>query len=859
MRAPLPANESQRLLALRRYGILDTESERAFDGLARIAAHLFQVPFALVSFVDEERQWLKSHIGVNLCETGRDVAFCAHAIVQPDPLVVLDARLDPRFSDNPLVTGYPGIRFYAGVPLLSHDGFALGTLCVIDVVPREQPRPSEIQVLQGLAEQVVDQLELRLARRKLLQHAEHLEQRQRDLEALNHQLRLSENRLRLALDSGKMGSFEYDGVTGRLVCSDTLRQICGLPAEEPILPSDWISLIHPDDRVPVLEAYAAASSRGHQCTYRIIRPDGAIRWVESRAVVELHRSDRWQYAHASEHPSKILAAMGVLWDITTAQQVQQDRQRLLLERSALLNSMAAGMIGVDTAGLCMFLNPRAEELLEVSEQESLGRSITDLICAFSEGLPLNPVADTLESALEVHSDTAYFRSTSGRRIPVEYHSSPLIRRRTVEGAVLSFSDITERKRNEAERAELLRQLDHAVRDLGRVQRGMILSAPAAADLKLDLCLHPKHAAGGDFLCQYRLPDGRDFVLLTDVSGHDLRAAYFSAYSHGMVRAMLDRGASLEGVFAGLSDDLLEKASRDRQSDDLSIEVAISACAMVYDSARERLSVLSAGSPSPVYVDEAGVPETLLLAGSQPLGWFHETLLSARELSVSRGFVLMWTDGLEDLAFTCGVTPLTLAVTLLRANSEASPVPCLAQAQDDVISAAVRFPGDTRGVLERWIPLLDESYAPADAAEIDLLQARWSRNLEFAIPGLRDASLFDVLLCSREAVLNGLNHGCANGGLIRLSICYNIALSRVLVRVSDPGPGHDFSPDVHETDDLLDRHRGLFLIRQFAHEVRTDRNGASLEMLFHLRATSLTCREEEPCEALPVTANANDGD
>ena len=134
--APLPANESQRLDALRRLLILDTPPEERFDRLVAFAAQEFQVPTALISLVDANRQWFKACVGLDARETARDVSFCSHALDMPDVLVVPDAALDPRFADNPLVTGPPHIRFYAGAQLRLPDGLVVGTLCLIAPTPR---------------------------------------------------------------------------------------------------------------------------------------------------------------------------------------------------------------------------------------------------------------------------------------------------------------------------------------------------------------------------------------------------------------------------------------------------------------------------------------------------------------------------------------------------------------------------------------------------------------------------------------------------------------------------------------------------------------------------------------------------
>jgi GAF domain-containing protein len=187
MSAPVPQNETQRLKVLWQYDVLDTVPEEIFDDLTELAAQICDAPIALITLVDETRQWFKSKVGVSINETSRDISFCAHAINQPGLFIVPDATKDDRFANNPLVTSDPKVRFYAGAPLVTPDGFALGTLCVIDKVPREL-RPEQQRALTILARHVMSQLELRRHSRELAAARNHGEELKSDVEKLRQAL-----------------------------------------------------------------------------------------------------------------------------------------------------------------------------------------------------------------------------------------------------------------------------------------------------------------------------------------------------------------------------------------------------------------------------------------------------------------------------------------------------------------------------------------------------------------------------------------------------------------------------------------------------------------------------------------------
>ncbi|HWZ54118.1 MAG TPA: ATP-binding protein [Candidatus Acidoferrales bacterium] len=236
MKAPLPENEAARLESLHRYDVLDTLPEQEFDDLSRLAALICGTPIALVSLIDTNRQWFKARIGIEQSETPRDVAFCAHAILEPGVMVVPDAMTDERFRTNPLVTGDPNLRFYAGAPLITQDGHALGTLCVADRTPRELSA-EQLDSLRALSRLVVNELELRRS--------------VGDLSKSIRERRLIENEVDqlfdLSLDLFCIAGF--DGYFKRV--NPSWEQTLGISKEE-LLSRPYIDFVHPDDREATL-------------------------------------------------------------------------------------------------------------------------------------------------------------------------------------------------------------------------------------------------------------------------------------------------------------------------------------------------------------------------------------------------------------------------------------------------------------------------------------------------------------------------------------------------------------------------------------------------------------------------------
>jgi GAF domain-containing protein len=191
MATPAPKTEAARVAALQKYAILDTEPEQAFDDLVLLASFICNTPIALISLVDENRQWFKSKVGISISETPREISFCAAAIQQPDVFVVPDTLEDERFRNNPLVVSEPKVRFYAGAPLINEEGHALGTICVIDRTPRELDSDKQA-ALKALCRLVLAQLEFRrnlmLLKEALTDRTKEEHERERELAHVNETL-----------------------------------------------------------------------------------------------------------------------------------------------------------------------------------------------------------------------------------------------------------------------------------------------------------------------------------------------------------------------------------------------------------------------------------------------------------------------------------------------------------------------------------------------------------------------------------------------------------------------------------------------------------------------------------------------
>ena len=318
--APAPHREDERLAALRCYNVLDTPAERDFDDLALLASRICGTPMALVSLVDEGRQWFKARVGVEAKETPREMAFCAHALSRADVLIVPDATADERFSSNPLVTGPPHIRFYAGAPLRTPDGHALGTLCVLDRMPR-QLTPEQIEALHALSHEVVAQLELRRTKTDL-------ERLVADSKTTEQALRESEEFKTRLIDCSR-DCIKVLDLDGRLLSMNAggmqVMEICDFA---PLVNSVWVEFWNGEYKASAVAAVEKAKA------------GGVTRFVGQCPT--MMGNPRWWDVSVSpiiNNQNQVERILSISRDITEAKEAERRNQTLLEINNVLISNL----------------------------------------------------------------------------------------------------------------------------------------------------------------------------------------------------------------------------------------------------------------------------------------------------------------------------------------------------------------------------------------------------------------------------------------------------------------------------------------------------------------------------------------
>jgi diguanylate cyclase (GGDEF)-like protein/PAS domain S-box-containing protein len=497
--ASLPLNETARVRMLHSLELLDTPPEECFDRATRVLAQLLRVPITMVSLVDANRQWFKSKVGLDVCETTRDVAFCAHALASRQMLLVEDALADERFADNPLVTGEPHVRFYAGVPLSTDDGLVLGALCAIDTRARTLS-DSEKAAMTDLA---------RMVERDLLQRSV-----ARDIRLVNAQ----ERQARALVEARFLTVFQQAPTGKALVdlegCfTEVNAKLCELTGytREALLGKSFADITYPDDLAADL-AMAEELLTGCRDTYslekRYIRQDGSVVWVE--LSVSLVRDGLGQPQHfiadildislRKLHETLLREHKEELEHRVEARTVELVRSRGTLQ--TITDNLPILISHVDRNLRYLFNNDVYRQVFGVSPQALVGKRIEDVLSRelYEELLPCFERA--LAGERVVH-DHVHYVSDPARVWSASY--IPDIREGEVHGFFVMSQDITERK-----------QIERSLHD--KAMRDTLTDLPnrrALNELLLQVAQAPESECAVLFL------DLDGFKAVNDAYGHDL--------------------------------------------------------------------------------------------------------------------------------------------------------------------------------------------------------------------------------------------------------------------------------------------------------------------------------------------------
>jgi PAS domain S-box-containing protein len=346
--SPLPENEKERLEAIQGYDILDTEEEQDFDNIVELTSQLCNTPIALITLVDQDRQWFKARKGLDIRETHRNLSFCAHTIHKNDVMIVSDTLKDERFFDNPLVTGEPFIRFYAGMPLITGEGYKLGSLAVIDQKPREL-NTQQLRNLQMLAKQVVNLLELRCSIARLKEINKEIRQQVEEQTAEIRNVFERVNDAFMAVDKNWRVTY----------INKKAAQITNRPQKDIIGQNLWGEFpeAFSSDFPKLAEVAMATQQNQYQEAYF---PPYKM-WLES-------------YIYPSSTGLSIYFR-----DVTERKNAEIEVLRSEQWKKLIVNSALDAIICIDAKGIVTAWNPQAEKIFGWEEEEILGMSLTETI------------------------------------------------------------------------------------------------------------------------------------------------------------------------------------------------------------------------------------------------------------------------------------------------------------------------------------------------------------------------------------------------------------------------------------------------------------------------------------------------
>jgi PAS domain S-box-containing protein len=423
--------------------ILDTPREQNFDDIVEIATHLCDVPIAVVSLIDNDRQWFKSCIGLDVSETPRDIAFCAHAILTPDDiLLVEDATKDKRFRDNELVVNAPYIRFYAGVPLVTDDHLALGTLCVIDYKPRVLSS-AQLTSLRALARQVMQLLKLKSINKSMQEYSS--------------RVKGSEDLLRSLLSNFPGAAYRCENNSSWTMhyLSDAVEQLTGYSAKNFINDSalSFTDITHPNDidKIHGKVQDALAKNESFDIEYRIKRADGQWRHVQEIGRGVFDTQGNLQFID------------GFIWDIQSRIDSVYERRIMTNKLSQLFEMAPIGIIQIKENGQLLDANPEFRKMIGYSKTELSTLNILDLIPE-NEWADVKTAMDYVKGSDRFGPIEKSYRHKKGEIIPVEISGSLINTLESDEQCWWTLiKDIREQKRVERMKSEFISTVSHELR------------------------------------------------------------------------------------------------------------------------------------------------------------------------------------------------------------------------------------------------------------------------------------------------------------------------------------------------------------------------------------------------------------
>jgi PAS domain S-box-containing protein len=456
MNCPLPnASEEDRLETLRKLQVLDTKDEEDLNDIVKLTAAICDASISVISLVDARRQWFKAKVGLDIQETPREHAFCAHAIQQDDMMIVPDARKDSRFASSPLVTGELGIQFYAGMPLITSDGYKIGTLCVMDTSPKAL---TEIQYssLRTLANNVVKQIELKYVASQMNDKAKTLHDSNLQLSVLNNELQASEEEIRSNIEQiqtlqeqlevrerqyremvENATDLIYELDLNGYFCfvNPVMERACGYTREE-LLSKQYWELVHPDYQREVVEFYKAQRKSKESNTYFqlvMLNKNGEERW--------LGQSVNMQFSSDGQ----VMKVSVISRDITALKNIEIERTESEQRFRLLAGNAPVGIFQTDATGACTYVNKRWCEITGLTEEQALHEGWLHAIYIEDRHRVLREWYKAVESKRELKLAFRFMNAVRGVRWIISEGTQMMDANGNVIGYIGTTHDITEIK------------------------------------------------------------------------------------------------------------------------------------------------------------------------------------------------------------------------------------------------------------------------------------------------------------------------------------------------------------------------------------------------------------------------------